>query len=280
MATQKKQHPEGDKNKNAQINRHHPVLYPNPTVLFDPSTLQVGVELTNPPRLATLFGMLSGTGCSYSIATLPISQDQLLNENNEPIPGVFVIPTRVNNAFTTEELEAIVNYVNAGGSLLHMSNHAPYSAIDAVLAEKFGVCLTPVFLGVLNTEITNINTNNPVLQVDNVQKICAHDGCLMTINTENPNNPLVLASFTVDNLSDTPPEYRGTEQLFALSLTPGRGKVVYAVNSGWIGDYGTGVPAWGMMPYGNNLAFITSVFGWLLNGNPPMQAVSYEVPKN
>jgi hypothetical protein len=58
-------------------------------------------------------------------------------------------------------------------------------------------------------------------------------------------------------------------------MTPGAGRVVYVVNSGWIGDYGTGTPAWGLIPYGNNLAFILSILGWLLGSVPPMQPVLY-----
>jgi hypothetical protein len=258
--------------------RYHPVLFSNATILLDPETLQVNVQTKHGPRLGTLFALFEGAGCTYSYSTDPITQDQLLTPDNVPIPGVLIILTRTTD-FATSELDAIEAYVNAGGSLLHMTNHPDFTAIDAKLAERFGVTLASTFLGITDTAVTSFNTDNPVLATDNVQLVCAHDGCYMTVDENNPNNPVTLATFTVKELPGTPKALWNTEQLFALTLTPGSGKVAYVINSGWVGDYGTGVPAWGMIPYGNNLAFVTSMLGWLLNGNPPMEPVDYEVPR-
>lgn len=253
---------------------------PNPTILFDSWTSQLEVQDQNPPRLETLFGLLTGNGWTWSQTTNPITTAQLQNSDGSPIPGVLVIPTRYNlfnnpdidPNFSPDEQKAIVSYVNAGGSLLHMTNHSFFSKYDAKLAANFGITLADQFLKVPGVTVTDLNRDNPVLAGSPiVQSVCAHDGCLMTVDADNPNNPVTLASFVPVGQKDS--------QLFALTMTPpGGGRIVYVVNSGWIGDYGTGQPAWGLMPYGNNLAFILSILGWLLHDEPTMEPVSYEPP--
>jgi len=248
-----------------------------PTILFDSWTSQIEVQHVKPPRLETLFGLITGNGWTRGVTTNPITRGQLLDSDGAPLPGVLVIPTRFNEfknpsihpAFTPDELDAIVDYVLAGGSLLHMTNHPPFCKDDKALAARFGITLADEFLGVPGATIcsTGLNYQSPVLAGGTVQSICAHDGCRMTIDPDNPYNPIPVASFVPDGEKE--------RALFALTMTPGAGRVAYTVNSGWIGDYGTNIPAWGLMPYGNNLAFILSLLGWLLSCVPPMESVLF-----
>jgi len=249
-----------------------------PTILFDSWTSQIEVQDVQPPRLETLFGLIAGNGWTWGQTKNPITRGQLLNAEGAPIPGVLVIPTRYNElnlpgfnpAFTGEELSAIVDYVMAGGSLLHMTNHSFFTVNDKALAARFNITLADEFLTVPGATICSLGLNyqNPVLAGGtSVQSVCAHDGCRMTVDPDNPYNPIPLASFVPAGATEP--------ALFALSMTPGAGRVVYAVNSGWIGDYGTNTPAWGLMPYGNNLAFILTILGWLLGSVPPMEPVLF-----
>lgn len=251
-------------------------------ILFDSWTSQVEIQGAQPPRLGTLFGLLAGVGWNRAQTHNPIIREHLLSADGKPIPGVLVIPTRysyyqnpgVDPNFSLAEQGAILDYVLAGGSLLHLTNHSFFSVYDAQLAANFGVQLSDVALDVPNATIpsSGLNYENPVLAgSQNVQSICAHDACLMTTAPEGPYAVTPLATFT-------PPGEGSQPQLFALTMTPGEGRVVYVANSGWICDYGTPNPAWGLMPYGNNLGFILSILGWLLHCDPPMESVSYKPP--
>lgn len=254
-----------------------------PIILFDPWTSQVEVQMKQGRRLLTWFGMIDGNNWQRKYAKNPITYDQLLSSDGVPIVDLLVIPTRFNlykdpnihAEFTEEELEVIEEYVVAGGSLLHLTNHTIFVENDQALAARFGVTLTNAMLVVPGATITSdgINQSNPVLAGNGgaVQSICAHDGCLMTIDPDSSYPFLELASFV--------PEKGSAAQLFAVSMTPGSGRVVFVVNSGWIGDYGTTTPAWGLIPYENNIAFLQSIMGWLLGAEPPMEPVTYRPVK-
>jgi hypothetical protein len=62
-----------------------------------------------------------------------------------PVDKVAFIVEASKPAFTPEECEAIRSWVNAGGSLLLASDHAPVGAAMANLSEQFGVEMSKVY---------------------------------------------------------------------------------------------------------------------------------------
>ncbi len=55
------------------------------------------------------------------------------------------MPEAANPAFTTEECDAVRDWVKSGGHLLLIADHAPMGSANQILAERFGVNMSKMF---------------------------------------------------------------------------------------------------------------------------------------
>src|SRR5882762_8213881 len=55
------------------------------------------------------------------------------------------MPEAANPAFTTEECDAVRDWVKGGGHLLLIADHAPMGSANQILAERFGVNMSKMF---------------------------------------------------------------------------------------------------------------------------------------
>jgi hypothetical protein len=258
-------------------------------ILIDALSSQVQVQFQGYPpqapsperRLNTLLGAMRSGGTSllpvypnaewqicYSCA--PITAAQLAGVNVFFVMTHHPVSHTPNDAYTwsPDELDAIEAFVEQGGALLLMSNHAPYPLYDAALAAKFGVTLQNVFVSnpagwlTMSGDLLNqADYGNTFLF--GVDSLAAHDGCAISAATP----PMAGGGFTW--LAQFP-EDAGAPQdsYFAAHITWGQGQAIFVANSGIVGDYGGNPdPACGGIASGSNLMFTLNCLR-LLGGQP------------
>ena len=89
-------------------------------------------------RYAPFGKLLEADGYSVSALTTPLSTEALAEVNILVIANAQSA-TPGTSAFTSEEIEATHDWVEAGGSLLLVADHAPFGGAAADLARAFGV---------------------------------------------------------------------------------------------------------------------------------------------
>jgi hypothetical protein len=88
---------------------------------------------------------------SLSAASLLVISNALREQNVRR----WVLPTP--SAFTPQEIEAIVNFVEAGGGSLLIADHMPFPGAAAELASQFDITFTNGFVFTLNRSGQSIN---------------------------------------------------------------------------------------------------------------------------
>ncbi|HBB95384.1 MAG TPA: hypothetical protein DC054_08325 [Blastocatellia bacterium] len=69
------------------------------------------------------------------------------------------MPEAVNPAFTTEECDAVRDWVKGGGHLLLIADHAPMGSANQILAGRFGINMSKMFT--VDNENYDKESNNP-----------------------------------------------------------------------------------------------------------------------
>jgi hypothetical protein len=69
------------------------------------------------------------------------------------------LPEASNPAFTTEECDAVRDWVKGGGNLLLIADHAPMGSANQILADRFGVNMSQMFT--IDNENFDKESNNP-----------------------------------------------------------------------------------------------------------------------
>src|SRR5256714_4443154 len=69
------------------------------------------------------------------------------------------MPAAANPAFTTEECDAVRDWVKSGGHLLLIADHAPMGSANQIMAERFGVNMSKMFT--IDNENYDKESNNP-----------------------------------------------------------------------------------------------------------------------
>ena len=270
-------------------------------ILVDSLGSQVQVQFQGaggaPPqrRLNTLFGAMQSSGTSLKLGN-PKAKDPLWQTafscgaidaaqldpcqvffvmthyyyKDEPVPSF---------KWSESELDAITAFVEKGGGLLLMSNHADYPTFDIALAARFGVTLQNVAIssgGYMKMSGDRLNQDAfGQTLLFGVDSLVAHDGCGISVDPtlKPPSSYRWIAKFPSNATSDGKPV--PDDWYFALHATIGKGQVIVVANSGIAGDYdGAPQPACGQVTAGSNLMFILNCLR-LLGGQPQAQQLGY-----
>jgi hypothetical protein len=207
------------------------------------------------------------------------------------------------NAYTCNELNALDKFVRIKGkSILLLVNHGPnepttnkghyddFTYNNISLAAKFNVQLWPYIVSSSNGAgymTMNVLTNSKCQELkflsNEVRTIASHDSCIIVP----PTNSISIAKFPTNAWVA---EYEGTKtnlpkQLlstspvskyndFAILVHADKGNVIVVGNSGMIADYGSPMPAPGLVSIHNNLMFFLNCVSYLsgdVNIPPPGQ---------
>ena len=208
------------------------------------------------------------------------------------------------NAYTTNELNALEKFVRIGGkSILLHANHGPNTTTKKLnhfddftynnipLAARFKVQLQPYIVssGIKRSGYMTMNvlTNSKCQELqflsNEVLTIASHDSCIMVP----PTNSISIAKFPTNaevawydgTNTKLPPQPLSKSPVgryndFAILVHAGNGNVIVVGNSGMIADYGSPIPAPGLVTIHNNLMFFLNCVSYLsgvVNIPPPGQ---------
>jgi hypothetical protein len=253
--------------------------------LFDKGSSQVQVQLETGTRLTTLFDAIEAQGWSYEIGPDRIDAASLadvdglvvLTRHGATAPGTTnPFPANWDFAFTADELGAIRAFNAAGGGVLLISNHGPFSAAnlnnnwtvnDRVLAAEFGVVIQPAAYQSPTPPLTMDGgdlSSNPALQASilaGVTSIVPNNSCAVS----SPNSgSLVIASIPSNAVNTSPIFPDGPAgQSYAVLAGSGAGPVIVGGNSGIAGNAGTNYPGPGRIGTGSNLQFLLNCMEYI-----------------
>jgi Ankyrin repeats (3 copies) len=245
-------------------------------ILLDGKCLQTQAhfhyEKAKGQRLAAFIEMLQNLAADTTIGFI----DETITKESLNGVDVFVQTTR-DAPITDEEIVVIQEFVNSGGGLLIMSNHAPHHPPSARLAACFGVELEGGFFltdGVRTTISGSDLTDHPI--------ISAGDGkgsikSLVTNTTDsiraNCGRPLAYLPTAMRFLST---DISGRDRVYALAIdgptdiSPSTaGRVIILADSGFVGGGDTRYPGIGLFDQGGNGEFMRRIVLWLTGEGEP-----------
>lgn len=98
-------------------------------------------------RYAPFAKLLGADGYRVSASTTPLSAEALVSMTVLVIANARAAPPET-SAFTVDEIAAVKAWVEGGGSLLLIADHAPFGTAAADLARAFGVEMGQGYVGV------------------------------------------------------------------------------------------------------------------------------------
>jgi len=235
-------------------------------ILFDAYSLQSQAHLTHERvkgrRLASLLEMLRELEPGTTAEFLPAPY------NCDALAGVDVLVwTTRTRPLREAEMDAVVEFVKAGGGLWNLSNHDPHHVEGARLAARFGVHLDGAYL-ITHGAWTRIEgahlADHPLLgewedgpairtlATNTTDAIRAEVGEPVAFLPESMESRIPL---------QTPP---GGMYAHALEGGPaGAGRVLTVADSGFLGSADTRYPGQGLLDQGDNLEFARRSVLWL-----------------
>lgn len=180
-------------------------------------------------------------------------------------------------AFTGNEIETVKAWVDKGGSLLLIADHAPFGAASAGLAEAFGVRMNQGFVEVPN-ELSDpllFSAENrrlgqhPILSGDGPETAVRNVMTFTGQSLSGPDNATVLLrlpdsalEYIADSVGNLKPHQAGNAQ--GLALEVGRGRVVILGEAAMLTAQVAGGEPFGMNSPGNdNRQLALNVMHWL-----------------
>ncbi len=188
-------------------------------------------------RLVGVERSLARLGHAFSIA--PPDAESLAQAN------VLIVASRSQNVpFSGTELDAIGAFVARGGGVLLMANHRHFVAPQQRLAEALGLPMqfNDVTIGPypgIALDAHAVTSGCATLYVRNASSLAAGP------------EGVVLARFMAD-----------PQQLFAVAVAAGRGRVIATGDSGFIASLDDAGQA--MFDAGSNARFFEGMIGWLV----------------
>lgn len=246
-------------------------------ILFDSKGLQAFHHLYDKKRLCSLI-----TELILLDFDVRFSNNNSLNLDLLSQYDILIITTRKPNPnfqFKDLEMESIHNFVNNGGGLLLMTNHADCVELnnnsdltinDSHLAEKFDVVIEKTWFENKHriNNLTIIYNNS----FNNEHPIIKGISVINKVNTITINNcSSIKPSNDIEIIIKIPREMkdyrnnnnRNEENIFACSLELNNGRAFFITDSGFIGSEGTKYPGPGLINYGDNNKFILNTIKWL-----------------
>lgn len=248
--------------------------------LIDKNGLQARKHKKNNKRLKTFLEILCNLSIEYEF-----SGDRGITRKDLRNFDLLISTTRCKKKYSKTEIKRIYNFVQKGGSLLLMSNHADLPGTrledtreyDAELASKFEAKIEKtVFKNPLPRVKTTLtikvfNNSHPIIKgFDNnpVQSIVINN--CSSIKTK-IGTPIVKIS---GEMEEKRSKISNKDRYFAVSLDENsklvpkiKGRVVIISDSGFIGTRCTNSPGPGLINEGDNSVFIKNILLWLLRGN-------------
>lgn len=241
-------------------------------ILFDKGSSQVQVQLEAGNRLTTLFAAIQAQGWSYAIGPDRINAAALagvdclaiLTRHRATQWGTTnPFPDHWDFAYTRDEQDAIMTYLEGGGGLLLISNHGPWpqnptdwTINDRVLAGRLGVDIQPAAYLSPNAPLTMDGADlNPALQysiLSGVTSVVPNNSCAVSGGSQ----WIVNIPATAENPSTAFPGGPAGQSYAVVSVRSDRGPVIVAGNSGIAGDKDSGYPNRGMIDEGSNKQFL------------------------
>ena len=255
--------------------------------LFDKGGSQVQVHLETGKRLTTLFDAIEAQGWRHEIgpdridgaALADVDGLVILTRHRATQPGTTnPFPADWDYAYTADELAAIRAFVDAGGGLLLISNHGPFSrqdlnndwtVYDRVLAAQYGVAIEPAAYQSPTPPLTMDGDDlspDEALRASilaDVTSIVPHNSCAVS---SPDSGSLWIAHIPADarNTSPTWPNGPAGQSYAVLASSgSGSGPVIVAGNSGIAGTAGTPFPAPGMIDAGSNKQFLLNCLEYI-----------------
>ncbi len=262
-------------------------------ILFDGYGSQIEVQMKTSDRLQAFLDAINAVdGWNYGISSGALSTDALEGYD------VLVLTTRMWQGFTTDELSAIITFVQTDGNgLWCMANHAPFnnkmqngqsqlnnnhvrytSAVASTFFSSYEAAAYSAKTGDTSVPLTGSNLGSQEIISGN------NNWPLYGSNTSSKIKTVVTRSFfgiypnhfghtiaalagldNVINYQDNAPITSGV--LWAIALdgdhVTGTGRVVICADSGWIANTQSRHPGPGEFQNGDNPQFALNTLSWL-----------------
>ena len=248
-------------------------------ILFDSKGLQTKHHLRDNQRLSALITMLMREQHLISFSSPPDIDIQELN-----VSDILLITTRSSDEYRSNEIKNIKKFIEAGGGLLLMSNHADWPSRglkdtrehDAKLAVDCDLRIDferTFFCHKQDGQRTilsgsDLNQNHPIISGGShgkpVKTIVTNTSC--SILATSGDFIVSISNQMEDKRSNLSPSNRSFAHAIDGSLNGEyniSGRVVAVADSGFIGTDGTSYPGPGLIGYGDNLQFILNTILWL-----------------
>lgn len=248
-------------------------------LLFDRDSLQTRHHLRDNQRLSTLITKLIDEQYQVAFSSPPGLDKHELNDTD-----VLVITTRYPRDYSPDETQNIKSFIESGGGLLLMSNHADWPSKrlkdtrknDAKLVDDidFPITFERTFFrnkqDKRKTTITSkqFNQSHPIItggsSGESIKSIVTNTSC--SIDAKAGDTIISIPNGMVDKRANLP----STSKSFAHVIDNvyrekniNSGRVVAIADSGFIGSDGTYYPGPGLVGWADNLRFILNSILWL-----------------
>ncbi len=248
-------------------------------ILFDSNSLQVSQHLRDNRRLSTLI-----TKLIYDKHTINFSSPKNIEKKELDDTHVLVITTRFPNEYSSFEIQIISEYIEDGGGLLIMSNHADWPSKklqdfrihDAKLLSECDLQIEfeQTFFRNKNAKQkttlsdSHFNQSHPIITGGvfgkSIKSIVTNTSCSI-IGSEG-DSIVSISNDMVDKRNNLPPIDRSFTHSLEINTTKGSmksGRIVAIADSGFIGTDGTSNPGPGLIGWGDNLHFLSNSILWL-----------------
>jgi hypothetical protein len=212
----------------------------HPSVLIDAAHMNVFSTTTD--RVLPLTQLLRADGFEIDIGHGPFTAKNLANAEVLVILTATGKTTQEDPAFTPEEIEAVYQWVDHGGSILFCLDHFPFAQSGRQMAERFGI---RVSFGYVADSITSDRWHDDVLSpvysrtnrglrdhpitvgrtaAERVEKVEVFGG--QSITGPKGSSILFRVARTAFNGDDSGRPAEGLGNAQALAMTPGKGRLV------------------------------------------------------
>jgi hypothetical protein len=207
----------------------------------------------------------------------------IVNASGGPKPQIFginiPIPTRKKRedpAFTSDEIQAVRSWVEQGGSLVLIADHAPFGAAAEKLAEAFGVRMNKGFVevpGVQSDPLVFSSGNgllgdHPILSGGSAENAVRRVMTFTGQSLDGPPEASILLRLPPSAIEYVPPgpelkpQPAGKAQ--GLALPCGRGRIVVLGEAGMLtAQVSEGKPFGMNLPDNDNRQFALNMMHWL-----------------
>lgn len=250
-------------------------------IYFDQKGEQIEAQEQSGDRLTGLFAAIESAGWSYSIGPL------------DSIPSstrVVVLTTRVSEPYSSDDIQNLIDFVQAGGGLWCMANHAAFDSSELSNNHvRYDSAVASTFFTSFEAAAYQANSSGVAITLSGAN---LGSGAIITGKDSWPLAPgstsqtvssVVTRSFSaiypsafaemvcglsglpqVVNQQDQEPITSGVSWCVSIEGGPAdQGRVLIGADAGWLGNTTSSSPGIGEYQNGDNQQFSLNALAWL-----------------